>query len=413
MKFSGSTLAYTMTITLVIASMLGGILAVNEHYRQILHGRYAEERARENLRSGMAWLMSLSPAGEQLFATNLFESKRDSFYAKTEDWGLLRLVHGVGVMAKQKVSRSCLVGQPLPASTSALMLTENRQPLTVSGNTRIMGDAILGRSDVHAGRVGERRYSGDQMVYGKVFQPGENDVHVFPLTLPHSLKTILHNLPSPIPGVMVLSDIEAEQPWQGNGMVIDQKQSLILENMTLSGKCLIISANEILISQTTSLNHCLLVGRKVVIQDGFSGRIQVFATDTIEVGANVHLQYPSVLGLVKSRVVPALMQMGAGTVLEGEIIFDQGTTTVARNPDDYILINRGATIFGLVKVQHNLDLQGKVNGSVIAGNFLLRTPATVYFNYLLDAVIDPAELSPEFSGAITDPAGRLKIIEWL
>ncbi|MDX2247950.1 MAG: hypothetical protein SF052_14285 [Bacteroidia bacterium] len=412
MKFSGSTMAYTMTLTLLIATLLGSILTVNKHYRRVLNARYTQERARENLVSGMAFLLSRRPAGSESHAIGLFEFSPDSFYAETEDWGLLRLVHGKGVYAQSQEFRSCMVGQPLAVSTAALVLTGSNMPLTVAGNTRIMGDAVLPRRDVYAGKVDGRNYTGERTVYGKITSLDEIPF-IYSKNIPEQVKNILLNLPDPLEGIMDLMNIEATQPWQGEGLEIRQSQSLRLENVNLSGKCRIISGDQVFISSAARLNNCLIFARKIVIGAGFSGRLQAYATDTLEVGENVRLTYPSLLGVAKTHATPAYLSLGKGTVLEGEVIFDPGYIPVARNPKDYVLIGPEATVYGEVRAAHNLDLRGKVNGRVIAGNLLLRTAGTLYINYLLDATLNLGELSPEFAGAISEPPEVLKIIEWL
>ncbi|MEZ4824837.1 MAG: hypothetical protein R3C61_00870 [Bacteroidia bacterium] len=410
MKLPGSALAYTMVLTMVIGALLGSLLAINQHYRKLFHSQYAEDRARDNLRSGMNMILSMSPVTKQSFAMSLFESPLDSFYARTEPWGLFRLVLGKGVFANTIETRACLAGQTLPATTAALFLSGEKQPLTLAGDTHITGDVVSKRSDFIAGKVEGFRYSGNRLVEGRILPFAS---YPSPIKNECPLNPVFPTLPRPAAGMAVVANLRAVQTWEGDNLEIAESKSVYIDSIYLSGKCKIISGNELIISRRASLNHCLLFARKIIIEDGFSGRIQAFATDSLIVGKNVHLEYPSVIGIKKSTTQPVFLRLDAGSVLEGELIFDGGKLTQPPFSRDHILICQGAIIYGCVKTSHNLDLRGKVNGIVATGNFLLNTPGTVYENYLFGAEINPAELSPEFAGIITDSTRWLQIIEWL
>ena len=126
----------------------------------------------------------------------------------------------------------------------------------------------------------------------------------------------------------------------------------------------------------------------------------------------VNLLYPSILAVFNDEL-PARLSIDKDCLIEGGVIVHDLAQNGRRNQEDYILIGKGSEVYGPVHVSHNLDLRGNIFGPVSTGSFILKTPGTIYKNYLMDAVIDPSILSERFSGPIIHPGKNLKIIDWL
>lgn len=126
----------------------------------------------------------------------------------------------------------------------------------------------------------------------------------------------------------------------------------------------VLHGDDILLSSGTILNDVILLARRVTINEGFHGSLQIIATDTVILGKNAHLSYPSGIYL-KGNNDRTYLYMDENSTLNGyAIIF--GTTE--NNTDYNVEINFRQTptaVFnGLLYVDGVACLQGCCYGGV-------------------------------------------------
>lgn len=124
----------------------------------------------------------------------------------------------------------------------------------------------------------------------------------------------------------------------------------------------VLHGDEIVLSAETILSDVILLARKVTINEGFCGSLQIIATDTVILGRNAHLHYPSGIYL-KGNNDRTHLQMDENSILNGyAIVF--GTTE--NNTENYVEENfrqaPTATFNGLLYVDGVAHLQGKCYG---------------------------------------------------
>jgi len=61
----------------------------------------------------------------------------------------------------------------------------------------------------------------------------------------------------------------------------------------------------------------------------------------------------------------------------------------------FVSLEESAVVSGSLYVEGQLDIQGKVNGTVHANEFLTRTKASSYLNYMLNGEINSVDY-PEY-----------------
>jgi hypothetical protein len=167
------------------------------------------------------------------------------------------------------------------------------------------------------------------------------------------------------------------------------------------------------IDSSCRLNNILVFAPAVTFSDGFKGTVQVFAKDSLVVGKNCILQYPSALGLFKSDVVSRQPYIKVdknstvkGIIFTSQEIFDQERTKVVLKEDSFLE--------GQLYADGFADLQGIVYGSVACNKFSLKTASSVYENHLLNVTIDNSKLSPSFVGSALIYSDHEKsVIKWL
>ena len=413
-RLQGGALIHVMLISLVISTLLSSYLILNHYQHQLLLRHHAAERSTDNLQSGLYTYLTLPIQQGNYREFKLFDAQADSASFYSEPWGLFALVHGMGIHQGEKTSRSCLVGQAIPTKYQAgLILNDMRQPLVVVGNTRIEGLALLPPAGIKSGYIGRKSYTGTKLHYGQ-------SKHSKEVSLPldrknwKSVRTTLEKIshaPEATESYFLQKAISS-QAWENQARIFEFPHSITLQSSKFEGKCQLISAGELSITADNQLMHTLIFARHIHIQAGFKGSIQAFATESITVDEEVELMYPSVLFVAKQEK-PGNISIAKGSSLEGAVIFDLGLFGAKKDRNDYVSIEPGAVIYGQLYAQHNLDLKGTVYGSVYTDNFLLKTPAAMYRNHLLDATIRFAGLDPGFSGPLLYQEATYQLIEWL
>lgn len=124
----------------------------------------------------------------------------------------------------------------------------------------------------------------------------------------------------------------------------------------------VLHGDEITLSAETILNDVILLARRVIVNEGFRGSVQIIATDTVILGKNAHLRYPSGIYL-KGNNDKTHLRMEENSILNGyAIIF--GTTE--NNTENYVEENfrqaPDAVFNGLLYVDGVAHLQGKCYG---------------------------------------------------
>ena len=408
-------MVYALMISLLISSILGAYIWINYYQQGLLNRYYAAELAYENLQSGRLLFLNRDGQIGARAAMQLFSSEYDSCYIASEYWGLLGLLHATGSHRSTRVSESCFVGQQSKGLRKAsLLLTDNKQVLNLVGKTYLEGELYVPASGLKAGYIGRKSYEGDSLFYGK-----SQSSRGLSLSLDMTYMSIIKQLLTDIHDDTTLTDsyylrnADFQQSWADSALIFRSQSTVILRNVSIQGKCMIITSGEILVERTAQLTDVLLFARRIRIKEDVIGRFQVFATEGIYVEKEVQLNYPSILMLSRFDDKAGRIEIGSKSQIEGAVIFDTQLFGAARDRLDYCLIEQKAEIWGNVEVQHNLDLRGAVMGHVMTNNFLLKTPSAVYRNYLLDAYISSRPLHQTYAMPLIQEGRNFRIIDVL
>jgi len=156
---------------------------------------------------------------------------------------------------------------------------------------------------------------------------------------------------------------------------------------------IVLVGDEVVIDSTCRLQNILVVGRTVHIGDGFRGTAQLFATDTVLIGRQVTLGYPS--GVFVARENPGrYAEIGPKSRVEGYVIVDgDGRPEVRRT--NYRQ-ERTAVVRGLLWADGAAQVQGIVSGCLVANQLAYYTPEGYYEDLLYDMTLleNPAAAYP-------------------
>jgi hypothetical protein len=398
-KLKGGTLLYVLLIALIVGALMGSYLLINSYQRVQLDRQWGASLARDNTQSAMKlfYRMGLQP-GEVEVGLLFQDSERDSFVLRSEPWGMFGLLHAVGIHGKYRDTLSSFFGQaPSGNFTYSLFLEDQNQPLVVAGDARLAGPLMLPASGIKSGIVGRRMFSGKRLHQGRVSSSKGKALNFSPLGwqgIRDSLR-VLASMPASNEAYR-LRNMDLYQAWTGPPHRMLAESDIVMENVRLDGKVIVYCSGELTVRAQAQLNDVILIAKSIVIESAFEGRIQAFASESILVDSAAKLKYPSLLMLAPAKPEAVILSLGKNSRIEGAIIYDPQLTGQQPQRNSRLFLPEGSLLQGHLIARHNLDLRGRVEGSVQAGSLLLWTPATRYNNYLLDAELDYNALPDDF-----------------
>lgn len=402
-------MAYTLMISLMLSALFSAFWLIQNHHQYFLNQMLGEARAIHNLHSGLRLFCISENRGSTYWSTSLFDSLVDSAKVHTEPWGLYLLATCEGKSAAYKAQKTVLLGQrPHGHFARSLFLADHRQPLCLAGNTYLGGEIFLPAVGFKTATIAGRGFIGKTLPEGPIqssfLKQAQSDIAN--LT---TLQANLQFIPSNNSRTYSLRDWEIRSPWQNPTFQRNIIGDLMLESCEISGKVMLRSSQKITVDSSAKLDMILLFGRDIHVKKGFKGRIQAFASNSITIDAGVELAYPSVLLLLTLETGKAVISVGENSKIAGGI----GVENPAEHADTFVKISPGAYVQGHLWGMQNLQLQGKIDGSVSTRKFLLQTAGQVFQNHLLDARIDAAALPQDFAMPLLQKNALLRRLCWL
>jgi carbonic anhydrase/acetyltransferase-like protein (isoleucine patch superfamily) len=147
----------------------------------------------------------------------------------------------------------------------------------------------------------------------------------------------------------------------------------------------------------------VIIAPYILIDKGFKGQIQAFASKFIRIGEEVNLTYPSIAMVLKTELTPTIPQnmiIEKNATIHGLIgVYQFNKTDLPPIPS--LDIKATATVIGQVYTNEKIYLQGQVFGNVTCAGFRVQTAASIYDNHIFNTTIDYSKrpndyLSPAF-----------------
>jgi hypothetical protein len=414
-KIPASALFIVIVIALVIGILCSSLLLIGYHYKMQVYDNNLLKKLESNANSGISFLLAeknqVSYEKDSVF--DLYGDDSDSVLMKKMHWGLYDIGMVRSFAGGHAITKIWMYGyQPGEADSSAIYLVDFGRPLSVSGTTFIKGDCFLPEAGVKRAYIEGQSFSGENLVNGTVKKSNK--------TLP-SLNKVLQeriagflnkNKKSATDTMEVTGTLENDtiiRSFLEPGLLIRLSGAVNLSGKVLSGNITIMSDTTVRVDSTCMLNDILIFATGVKIENGFKGSLQVFAKDSISVGENCELRYPTALGLFKIdfQTMQPFIKIGKNTQMMGMILSHQEVTDLRQT---LISLEAGAVLDGQIYADGFLDIKGNVYGNVTCNKFILKTPSTVYENHLLNATIDRSKLSAYYAGSAILPTGQQKKI---
>lgn len=400
----------------VVSLMCGFFILVTWFFRSYLDTMINRDQLRHDVTSGinLAFTNPVIVPYDEPFEMELFRDipSRVRFYKQR--WGVYDILTCSSNWKNYNVSRIGLVGENIQKNEPvALYMADKSKYLSISGETRIKGIAYLPRLGIKRAHIEGKSYTGDEIVYGEI-KTSEN-------TLPAINKGIvLYNLKILSEKTSFFSGYERIEKYLGNDsiynsfhdptLVLHAPPNLSLCDIRISGNVIICVDNLVEIYPSARLDDVIIYCQKAGIAKNFSGTLQIFARDTILIGENVKMNFPSSLAVFSDDLNSAFVFIGKGSTISGGVIL----YNKERNSREAgLFIEDGAVINGQVYCDGTTEHKGQINGTLYCNGFTLRTTGAYYENHILDAGISFLDLSKHFVGFAVQENKKSEIIKWL
>jgi len=384
-----------IVISLIVSIVLGSMIYLTFFFRGQSASFDRQGILRQELEAGITLLKTLEFAyteADTILPSTLYSG--DSILVHKRPWGLYDIGYVKSYIQKDTLSRSIMMGLPLQDSLVLYVADEDR-PLSVSGKTAIIGDAQLPKSGIQPAYVDSRYYDGHKdIVQGK---KSDSD-----LTLPKLHDTRLQYLRELYRGLekdtlppLVSGDIQ--QSFYRSALIYRNGAATLLDGVTIAGNVIIMVDSTLHITAQTRIQDALIIARSITIEKGFEGSAQFLAVDSIVIEDEVQLRYPSAVGILKKegRERPTQIKIGQKCLIEGTLFYYEDKRAAVPglvSIDKDTRIDGDVTVYGLLQYEKGVQLIGTTS----CYRFLIKRPASIYENFLVDITLDRKKLSPYY-----------------
>ncbi|TRW27079.1 polymer-forming cytoskeletal protein [Flavobacterium zepuense] len=420
-KLRSGALQFTVFISVVIALVLAGALLLAYTHRFFLEQSKAIVNNIQLADTGIAALLDQQKIGPDTILLSIPDvPENQKVTTHLSHWGLFEKAFVEAKQGNKIFIKCCLMGCSMTTENRpALYLRETFKPLAVVGATHIDGTAYLPEQGITTGSLAGHSYYGSELIFGVVKKSTDSLPKLkydYKAELNYYLKEFMPVADKDF--IPVHSKVNLTNSFKDPVKGYVSEGPIVLANVTLTGNIVIRSAQKITIRKTALLKDIIISAPVIIIEDGVDGNFQAIASETIKVGKNCQLQYPSALVLSYDGV-----QTGDGNELfNNKIAVDSGSTVrgsvcylgtlTDSNFKVNIYISNDTAIKGDIYCQGNLELRGKVEGTVYTNQFITNEGGTIYVNHLYDAAITSKDLPENFGGILL--ANQTKsVMKWL
>jgi hypothetical protein len=385
-----ASLYVVILISLVIAVISSLLITAAGFYQAGVLQKLRYQKLLQNLQSASA--IVLNEHGQFVERkTDLFGDERDSVAIARDSWGIYNRCTVKSFSASDTLKRTFFSGSKFESGGRCIVLADEDRPLSVSGDTRLIGNALLPKSGIRKAFAEGKAFTGDQLVNGTISSssrqlPPLNETLIRTLTENFSKK--------PQKKFMQQGKNYVRSFYEPAEVLFLDPGNRVLSETRLDGHIEIHADTLVEISANCRLENAIIYAPAIRIEKGFSGSCQLFATDSIVTGDNCTFSYPSCIGVLKEedgKFQPKIA-LGAKNSFSGALfIWEkkrsslQTLLSLGKNTE----VSGELYAAGLVKFERPVMVKGMVS----CHRFIMKTAVTMYENYLIDIFISRTALS--------------------
>lgn len=261
---------------------------------------------------------------------------------------------------------------------AALWLCDRNRALSLSGDTEIRGKIFIPLNGINYTEIDGEYYKGEEIPYTRLDIAGAQlpPIDSTTLVFPESLKEY-RNQSDELP-----ETTETYYSFYGPTNYFNVSENR--DEIVLRGNA-VLFADELKISASSKINEAIIVARKVTIEEGFIGSLQVFCSDSVLVEENVALQYPSGIYLDAEIDYP-YVSLSDNSEINGYVII------LGRIRDEELLFpsyrqSENSLLRGLLYVDGTTNFRGEISGAVYLKDCFFTSNQNVYAGTLYNTRI--------------------------
>jgi cytoskeletal protein CcmA (bactofilin family) len=408
-KLEAGILSSVLAISLIIATLCASLISLAYYYHIATLQYTLTDALDQNALSGMNLLLAtpsdlISPYG---YWKDLFGQTQDSVWLQEKPWGVYQVAIARAKKGNRSRQRVALLGQqPDQIGQSALYLADEQRPLSIAGQTQLIGRCYLPKAGIKSAYINRVGYQGEQLVKGSIQESQGSLPKLSPDVVAHLRRLLTVKAENYLSldqlGDSLVYSFEAAPTYY-------HSPGPITISGLLRGNIIIASDRAVTITPQADVEDIIVVAPQITIAPDFEGRLQAIATDTLIVGRGCQLRYPSALVLFASS---------GGAVLIDEASQVAGTVVLTGTATAYhrrlLSLEKEASITGMVYSDGLVELKGSIYGHLSCRKFMLRTPSTLYENHILDGTLDASRRSSHYlASSLWATTHQKGIAQWL
>ena len=408
---------YAVTVALIIG-LISTSLVLYAYLNRVefMDSRLALE-AQRNATSGLRLLLAKPesvPFGKPT-VVDLFNNGLDKVQMHRQQWGGFEIGIASAERNRHQHTRAAMIGSNLHRDSQvALYLADRNKPLSLCGRTLLKGVCYLPKAGLKRAYIEGQTFVGTKLVQGTV-QEAKRQLPAINREMVDQNIGYFKGQYQPTDSVLnsgLLPDT-LENSFTEKTLLLEVDGDFPMTSGRYVGNVRVVSNGTVFIGAGAVVEDAIVYAPNVIIEDGFRGRLQVFATDSVDIGEDVLLEYPSVLGLARRPSKEyAQLHVRPGADITGVVFAWQETTGVRNHLK--LALDKESIIRGQVYTNGMVDMKGNIYGSLACNGFLLNTPSSVYENHLLNATIDFSRLSEHFTGInLVNESDTREVVKWL
>lgn len=355
-RINGSSLPTVLvisTLIMILILMAFEFWSINSFYYTRYH---SVKQQKMHLSSALSIFCNDSVLAEQMINGRKYqlyeEDDHSTVYLDSYLWGMYECINMYNF--DKSLHTAHFLGKSQDTYCSpALWICDRDHSISFSGKTEISGDLFLPKNGLNYINLNFDSFQGEVI-------PSTN-IHNSYKDLPPVDSTYLHAMRSlKDPPVTITNKIPPNYHSFSNDLICVS----VTDNEDIYAKGrIILYGDKVHINSSSSISDIILIARYVTIESGFSGALQIMASDTVEIKEGVHLHYPSGVYIHGDRD-KAFLHIDSNSNLEGYAIIegnvDGGNGFVA---DIHYRQEHGSQLSGLLYVDGIAHLEGIVTGA--------------------------------------------------
>lgn len=381
-KADGSALPTVMVIAVLICLLVLFAIALFENNMLFYHGYHNRVQCKAHLNSAVVLYCNDSTFQKEWGEVQqvlLFEKDASSkVHYLIKHWGLYECVHVD--LPTQKMQTTRLLGKQIDCDKqAALWACDQEMALSLGGKSNIRGRIYVPMNGLNYVTIENEPFSGENI--------DDNNVALSDKQSPLIDSTYLKEMEA-LKLVNEITDFppspEAYYPFNESTIHLRFPQST--NEIRCRGN-VVLHGDDVTLSSQTIVSDVILLARKVTVQSGFKGSLQILATDTVIIEDNACLEYPSGICL-KGDSTKTFLSLGASSYIKGyAVVFGYADRNFSLTVKKNYSQAPSARFYGLLYVDGITELNGKVSGAVYIKRCYYLPHDGLYSNTLFNTTI--------------------------